>query len=135
MENNCCSRCLPRGKEGDGRRLVDAVLDTKTAITIPAMIALAIGDDTAAELARDFAKRSLIEPVAKWLGNPHGRARAHAMLIVSTGFVIYNRHIIIDENHPSRAKVGNWLANTIQEIVDGSDHNLKLFLRTRPIQR
>lgn len=122
---------LSAEKQSFGRNLVEAVLDPDMPITIPAMISLAIGDDQAAAVAREFTRHHIIEPIAKWLGHPHGRARAYVILMISTGFVIYNRHIILDASHPSRSKVGAWLENTIQDIVDGSEQALKTFLRKR----
>ena len=122
---------LSADKHSFGRNLVQAVLDPTMPITMPAMISLAIGDDEAAAVAREFTKQHILEPIAKWLGRPHGRARAYVILMISTGFVIYNRHIILDASHPSRSKVGAWLENTVQEIVDGSEEALSAFLRQR----
>lgn len=121
-----------RAKKSDfGRNLVKAILDPNTPITVPAMISLSIGDAEATEIAREFASRNIVEPLAKWLGSPHGRARAYVIFMISTGFVIYNRHIIIDTSHPSRTKVGIWLEHTAQDIVDGSEASLKAFLKKK----
>lgn len=120
-------------KEDFGKNLVQAILDPNMPITAPAMISLAIGDDEAEQIASKFASENIIAPLAKWLGSPHGRARAYVIFMISTGFVIFNRHIIIDSSHASSVKVGAWLAHTTQEIVDGSESSLRAFLRGKSL--
>ncbi len=115
-----------------GKLLVQEILDKQRPITIPAMITLSIGDQEAATIAAEFARTQLIEPMAKWLGAPRARARATAILMLSTAFVIFNRHIILQDSHPKRSSVSLWLANTAQAIVDGDQQTLKHFLQARP---
>lgn len=118
-------------KEGFGRRLIQAVLNPDMPITIPAMIAHSIGDDEAVAIARQFAKENIIAPVAKWLGAPKARARAYLILMISTGFVIYNRHVLIDEESRGGSHTTRWLENTIQALVDGDEETISVFLRNR----
>ncbi len=124
---------LSLDKESFARTLVRAVLDQDQPITIPAMISLAIGDDEAAEIAKRFAQQYMLEPIASWLGPPHGRARANLVLTISTGFVIYNRHIIVDGSPESKAAVATWMENTLQAIVDGSEYSLNAFTPIMPV--
>lgn len=118
-------------KENFGKTFVDAVFDRSTPITIPAMIAHSIGDTEAVAIASRFAKESIVVPVAKWLGPPHARARAYLIMIITTGFVMYNRHIIIDETNRSASVASRWLENTIQALVDGDEETISTFLRKR----
>jgi len=118
---------LNADKSSFGRLLVQAVLDPDQPITIPAMIALAIGDDEAAAIAKRFAQNFILNPIALWLGPPHGRARASLLLNISTGFVIFNRHIIVEGSPEARAAIATWLANTLQGIVDGTDDAMAAF--------
>ncbi|TGD71806.1 TetR/AcrR family transcriptional regulator [Mangrovimicrobium sediminis] len=110
-----------------GENLVSAVLDTRRPITIPAMLTLSIGDAEAAAISARFARQHIIKPVAKWLGPPRASARAYTILMLSTGFIIYNRHILIEESSPARASVANWLAHTAQAIVDGDESALEAY--------
>ncbi len=110
-----------------GDNLVRAVLDTRRPITIPAMLTLSIGDAEAAAISARFARQHIIKPVAKWLGPPRAAARAYTILMLSTGFIIYNRHILIEESSPARASVANWLAHTAQAIVDGDEAMLEAY--------
>lgn len=114
-------------KESFGKVLVQAVLDPNQPITIPAMISLSIGDDEAVDIAKRFAQQYMLNPIANWLGPPHGRARANLLLTISTGFVIYNRHILIEGSPKSKAALATWLENTLQEIVDGTEEALVAF--------
>lgn len=118
---------LNADKDSFGRLLVQAVLDPHQPITVPAMIALAIGDDEAAAIAKRFAQNFILNPIAQWLGPPHGRARANLLLNISTGFVIFNRHIIVEGSPEARAAIASWLENTLQGIVDGTADAMAAF--------
>lgn len=114
-------------KDNFGKTLVKAVLDPDQPITIPAMISLAIGDDESAVIAKRFAEEYMIKPIALWLGPPNGYARANLLMTISTGFVIYNRHILIEGSAASKKAVAVWLENTLQGIVDGTDEAIAAF--------
>lgn len=132
LENGLDMRKIVSGDKTDfGKRLVQAVLDTHTPIVVPAMIALSIGDDEASVVASRFAREHIIKPMAKWLGAPQGRARAYLILMISTGFVIYNRHVLVDDGKGGGALVTRWLENAIQAIVDGSEETIKAYLQNR----
>lgn len=118
-------------KQSFGKRLVTAVLDKEMPITVPAMIALAVGDDEASVIAARFAREHIVKPMGKWLGAPRGRARAYLILMMSTGFVIYNRHILLSDNASDEHSAARWLAATIQSLVDGSEESVKTLLKQR----
>lgn len=113
-----------------GRRLVTAVLDRSTPITAPAMIALSIGDAEAAAIARRVAREQMVAPVASWLGAPHARARAYLIMVISSSFVLFNRHILADENSAALGTATRWLERTVQGLVDGDEDALRGFLRS-----
>ncbi len=123
---------LSNEKKDFGKRLVETVLDKGRPITVPAMIALSIGDEESAAISSRFAKHNIIQPIAQWLGPPRATARASAILMLSTAFIIYNRHIIIDDSLSKSSGVAKWLENSAQMIVDGDEEMMKLFLRLRP---
>jgi AcrR family transcriptional regulator len=132
LENALDIDTIVSGEKKDfGKRLVQAVLDPDMPMLFPAMIALSIGDDEASIVASRFAREQIIKPMAKWLGAPHGRARAYLVLMISTGFVIYNRHILVDDSKGGGALVTRWLENAIQAIVDGSEETIKGYLQNR----
>lgn len=118
-------------KESFGLRLVQGVLDKNMPITVPAMIALSIGDDEASMIAARFAREQIIKPMSKWLGAPRGRARAYLILMISTGFVIYNRHILLSERPAEETNAARWLAATVQDLVDGSEDTIERLLKNR----
>lgn len=131
---------ITRGDRSEfGRRLVAAVLDRSTPITVPAMIALSIGDAESAAIAQRVAREQMVAPVAAWLGAPHARARAYLIMVISTSFVLFNRHILAEEHNDGPAARGSsaaglatrWLEQTIQGLVDGDVDTLRAF-RNRP---
>jgi len=104
-----------------GKQVVKSVLDKNTSITLPEMIALSIGDDEATKIAGKFAEQHIIEPLGKWIGQPRAASRAYLILLICTGFVIYNRHILLDESNPARAGAIQWLEKSLQDMVDGTE--------------
>lgn len=119
-------------KKNFGRDFVQVVYDRGRPMHVPAMIALSIGNDESAAISSEFAREHIIKPIAKWLGPPRARERAYLITMISTGFVIYNRHIVVDDSSPHSSAVAIWLENTIQSIVDGDEATINAFLRKHP---
>jgi len=114
-----------------GGDFMQTVLDRERPMNVPAMIALSIGNDEATAITSQFAKDHIIKPIAKWLGPPRARERAYLIMMVSTGFAIFNRHVIVDETDAATAGVAMWMENTIQSIVDGDEATINAFLRKK----
>jgi AcrR family transcriptional regulator len=112
---------LSLDKTNFGKQVVKSVLDKNTSITLPEMIALSIGDDEAAAIAGKFAEEQVIKPLGKWIGPPRAASRAYLILLICTGFVIYNRHILLDESNPARSGAIKWLEKALQDMVDGTE--------------
>lgn len=104
-----------------GKLMAETVLESDRPIAVPAMILLAIADDEAAKIAERFARQHIIAPVARWLGAPNGIARSQLIYTISSGFVVFNRHLILGGSKQTRAVTSAWLERTIQDIVDGRD--------------
>ena len=51
-------------------------------------------------------------------------------MMISTGFAIFNRHVIVDESAAESSAIAAWLENAIQSIVDGDEQTINAFLRT-----
>jgi AcrR family transcriptional regulator len=118
-----------------GRSFVDAINDRSKPMNVPAMIALSIGSDEATVISSQFARDHIIKPIAKWLGPPRARERAYLIVMITTGFVIYNRHIVVDESGPFNTAIAAWLENTIQSIVDGDDETISALLRKSALKK
>lgn len=121
-------------KTGETRRnfgsdFMQTVSDRDKPMNIPAMIALSIGSDEATSVTSQFAKDHIIKPIAKWLGPPRARERAYLIMMISTGFAIFNRHVMVDESSAGSSAVATWLENTIQSIVDGDEQTINAFLK------
>lgn len=99
---------------------------------LSAMISLSIGDPEASAIAGEFTQKHMIDPIAKWLGTPKAEARAYLIVTVSTGFVLFNRHLITGESHPAKASAMKYLENMIQDLVDGNERCMNQFLVKRP---
>jgi len=112
-----------------GKDFMQTVCDRDRPMNIPAMIALSIGNDEATAITSQFAKDHIIKPIAKWLGPPRARERAYLIMMISTGFAIFNRHVIVDESSAGSAAVETWLENSIQAIVDGDEATINAFQR------
>lgn len=83
----------------------------------PPMIAMAVGDAEAREIATRVANEYAIGPLAKWLGGADARGRAIRIMTLAVGFVMFTRQIPlggarIDKKHTK------WLADSLQSIVD-----------------
>jgi len=112
-----------------GTDFMQTVRDRDRPMNVPAMIALSIGSDEATAITSQFAKDHIIKPIAKWLGPPRARERAYLIMMISTGYAIFNRHVIVDESAAEGSAIAAWMENTIQAIVDGDEETVKAFLR------
>ncbi len=110
---------LQQDRAGFGQRLAQLFMNAELDLTPPAMIALSTGDEQAREITTRVAEQQLLKPLAAWLGAPDGRVRAAEIFMLSTSFVLYTRQIpLLPARGSARKKLANWLANTVQAIVD-----------------
>lgn len=90
------------------------LMNTATDKNLTMMLVLAAGDPEARVIAQRVAQDHMIKTLETWLGPPHERARALAMLSVMTGFVIY-RHLF--DPVPPSAELSAWLSQTLQRLA------------------
>lgn len=86
----------------------------------PAMMALAAGDAAAAAITARVVETHAIAPVAAWLGGAGAHARATRIFMLTTSYVLYDRSLpVLPRSGPERAATRDWLAVSIQALVDG----------------
>lgn len=113
---------LAQKRETFGAALAAALLKPGIAIRPPLMMALAAGDVEAAAIAARVTEERSIAPLAKWLGPPHGRARALEIAALATGLVTYTKHLPLQANTRRDVKhMAEWFARSVQRIVDAAD--------------
>lgn len=104
-----------------GRLLASLFVDESLDITPPAMLALSTGHPESQEIASRVAEEYLLTPLAKWLGAPDGRVRALEIFMLATSFVLYTRQVpLAPTGAPARKKLADWLAASVQAVVDGT---------------
>ena len=107
-------------REGFGRYLADTFTQPEIEIRPPAMIALAAGDPQASAITARVAEELAIAPLAAWLGGPDAHTRAVQIFILATSFVLYTRQVPVMPAAKVRdGAMCDWLARTVQDIVDG----------------
>lgn len=106
-------------RESIGQHLSELFLDAKLQIQPPAIVVLSTGDAEAREIATRVLESQIIAPLAKWLGAPDAEARALQILTLAMGFVLFTQQIpLMPARRGSERKMANWLAGSIQAIVD-----------------
>lgn len=106
------------GKPGFGKRLSNRLKEPDLNIDLLAMSVLSVADDEARDIAAHITREHIITPMVAWLGPPGAQARAIKMLMLGTGFTIYARQLPLPADPAMLYSLHDWLAQTIQEIVD-----------------
>jgi AcrR family transcriptional regulator len=101
-------------------RMADVLLDPANDIRAPMMIALACGDPEAAAIAARITAKYRLEVMAEWLGGDDAWERALALLMASTGFVIFARQLPLPLSDTVDMKtVRQWFTSTVNQLVSG----------------
>jgi AcrR family transcriptional regulator len=103
-----------------GERFVQVTGDPDVEIVLPAMVALSIGDEKAGQIAARVAETHIISPTAKEIGPPDARAKAAAILMLSTGLTIYSRYLRVENSEKVGARTRKLIAKALQMIIDDS---------------
>lgn len=103
-----------------GETLVETLNDQNLSMIQPAMIALSIGDEEAKEIIARVSCEFVITPMAGWLGTPDAKARASYILMLTMGYLIFARHIAMNDSASSRDETAALVAQGLQAIVDGA---------------
>jgi AcrR family transcriptional regulator len=100
-----------------GEAVVASILDQEARMFAPAMIALALGDPEARQIAEKVVKNQIVAPMSDWLGGDDAGARALDILAMTTGFWIYHRNMntLLDEQEMARAAA--LLTQSLQDLV------------------
>lgn len=103
-----------------GEQLAAGFFKTRpdAAAVIP-MLVFSAGDSQARQVALRLLGRQVIEPLESWFGTADAADRAAQLMAVITGFYTYRLMLPIEplQREPSAA-MRQWLARTLQEIVD-----------------
>lgn len=109
-------------REGFGRRFAAVLMDPSLDIKAPAMVAPATADEDARDITTRAVAKYVLTPLTEWLGAPDAGVRAMKIMTVGGGCVLYGRQLpIMPIDEESRAQLTDWLADTVQAIVDQSD--------------
>lgn len=76
-----------------GETIVASILDRDARMFAPAMIALALGDPEARQIAEQVVRDQIVAPMSEWLGGADAGACALNILAMTTGFWIYHRNM------------------------------------------
>ena len=101
-----------------GEAIVDFVREPEMAVLAPAMIALSLGDDAAMNVILKVSQEAILAPMASWLGDPDADARASFILMLTTGYAIFGRHLLMGSCEKTRAATARMIADALQAAVD-----------------
>lgn len=101
-------------KDGFGARMARLVVRQSNPRLI-AIFALAIADPESRAIAERVSREHVLEPLARWVGEPDAMARARNMLSVLHGFIIQWRYLSPEEVPEPAVE---WLGRALQDIVD-----------------
>ena len=101
-----------------GAAIVASVDDPGQTARQPAMIALSMGDEEARPIVARVARKSILEPMARWLGPPNADARASHILMLTMGYVIFARHLATGRSRKAARDTADLVARQLQAVVD-----------------
>jgi len=101
-----------------GKSIVDSITDTDNAVLAPAMIALSLGDDDALAVILKVSREEILAPMANWLGTPDASARASFIFMLTTGYAIFGRHLVMGNDEATRNATAAMVAAALQAAVD-----------------
>lgn len=103
-----------------GETIVASILDRDARLLAPAMIALALGDTEARQIAERVVKDQIVAPMSDWLEGEDAGARALTILAMTTGFWIYHRNMGTLLDAPEMERSAALLARSLQDLAGGS---------------
>ncbi len=110
----------PKDRSTFGQHVADMLADPMQINCPHAMSLLATGNEEARNITIRILKEHSILPMIKWLGEPHAESRAKQIMALCAGFALYNTQLNISEPKTIDQHMVNWLAESIQAIVDGT---------------
>jgi AcrR family transcriptional regulator len=110
---------LPVGaKPQFGQLLVRGIDDPAVRVISPGMVALALGDDVARQIAAKVLAEQTTKKVATWLGGADAEVRAIKLVMTAMGYSIFSRLLDMQVSQEAKEKTAAWIASTIQSLVD-----------------
>lgn len=101
-----------------GEAIVQSIDEPKLSVLAPAMIALSLGDNEAMAVIAKVSREHILDPVASWLGPPDAGARASFILMLTTGYAIFGRHIAMHDSEKVRRRIAKLVSRALQAAVD-----------------
>lgn len=105
-------------KETFGATIMRQISNLDYDIHAPAMITLATADPEARQIVMKVVEEYGVTWLAEWLGPPDARLRAVEISMLAISFVLFTRQIPLIPPGDDEAKMVDWLAETIQQIVN-----------------
>jgi AcrR family transcriptional regulator len=85
------------------------------------MLALSIGDPQSRAIAVRLMESEVVAPLAERLGEPHAKARAQLVAMLTIGFVVLRILVPVDEGGAEEdAFVADWMRDALQQIAEGT---------------
>ena len=102
-----------------GKNLMSFFSNPDVEIRPPAMIVLSTGDAEARGVTARIADEHAVMPLAEWLGPPDAYVRAIQITMLALSYVLFTRQVrLVPLGSDADTKLGQWMAETIQQIVD-----------------
>lgn len=102
-----------------GRTMARRLIDLGSAPNPLPMLVLASADPSGRARAMELVEKHLVAPLAAWIGEPDGRARAERILTVCAGFFTWRTLLplptLSDTLSPSSVA---WLETALQQALD-----------------
>jgi AcrR family transcriptional regulator len=109
---------LQADRPGFGAAIVSTVLNQELKIHAPMMMALSLGDAEAREIVVRVAKEHILDSMTAWLQPPQAEARAVNILMMTTGFALFSRHMELTGSSTARREMEELFAQSLQRLVD-----------------
>lgn len=120
LKESLAGTALPFADKSDfGAVLTHAIENPDVPVVAPAMIALSLGEDEARQAAERVVLDHVIRPTAEWIGAPDAETRATCVLMLSTGFSIFQRYMSVELAPDVREGVAKWMTASLQRAIDG----------------
>lgn len=106
-------------REEFGRAVVGIFVDGEPGPNPLPMLMNAASDPAAQAIALDHVRRYILRPLARWLGEPEGTARAAEILALTAGFFMYRILLPLEPFEGTLDPAARrWLEESLQRIVD-----------------
>ncbi|MET0250076.1 MAG: TetR family transcriptional regulator [Sphingobium sp.] len=114
-----------RSRADFGREVAAMLIDGTGGGSALLILAQAAPVPVAQNVALDFLRGRILEPLAVWIGGAGNREKAAAILALCAGFVTYRTLLPLEEfAGPMRPAARGWFEQALQDIIDGRGMSL-----------